>query len=70
MTALLHVTVNGEPVELSAGTTVDDLVARRAEEHRRVAVAVNADVVPRSAWPQRALRDGDAVEVLVAVAGG
>jgi sulfur carrier protein len=31
---------------------------------------VNADVVPRSAWPSTVLRDGDAVEVLVAVAGG
>jgi sulfur carrier protein len=33
-------------------------------------VAVNADVVPRSAWSSTVLRDGDAVEVLVAVAGG
>ena len=39
-------------------------------DHRRIAVAVNADVVPRSAWPSTVLRDGDAVEVLVAVAGG
>ena len=66
----MRVTVNGDAVELDDGLTVADLVAARTEEHRRVAVAVNADVVPRSHWGTTALRDGDAVEVLVAVAGG
>ena len=66
----MRLTVNGEQVELSATTTVGELVARRTEEHRRVAVAVNSDVVPRSSWSTTVLRDGDRVEVLVAVAGG
>jgi sulfur carrier protein len=66
----VQLTVNGDPAELDDGVTVAALVAGRAEEHRRVAVAVNAGVVPRSAWSSTVLRDGDAVEVLVAVAGG
>lgn len=66
----MRLTVNGEPAELEDGLTVAELVAARTEEHRRVAVAVNADVVPRSRWDATALREGDAVEVLVAVAGG
>jgi sulfur carrier protein len=66
----VKVTVNGDAAEVPDGTTVADLVAARAEEHRRVAVAVNADVVPRSRWASAALTDGDTVEVLVAVAGG
>ena len=66
----MNLTVNGDPVELDDGLSVAALVAERAPDHRRIAVAVNADVVPRSAWPTTALRDGDAVEVLVAVAGG
>ena len=66
----MRLTVNGAGAELADGTTVDQLVQARAEEHRRVAVARNGDVVPRSAWSTTALRDGDAVEVLVAVAGG
>jgi len=37
---------------------------------RRVAVARNSAVVPRSAWGSTQLRDGDVVEVLAAVAGG
>ena len=66
----MRLVVNGDPAELEDGLTVAALVARRAEEHRRVAVAVNADVVPRGAWASTVLHEGDAVEVLVAVAGG
>ena len=66
----MRLTVNGEDAELPAGTTVADLVAMRAPEHRRVAVARGGAVVPRSSWPTELLADGDAVEVLVAVAGG
>ncbi len=66
----MHVTVNGETVGLPDGATVGEVVAIRVQEHRRVAVAVNGDVVPRSAWGTTQLCDGDAVEVLVPVAGG
>ena len=66
----MDITVNGDPTKLEDGLSVAALVAQRAPDHRRIAVAVNADVVPRSAWPSTVLRDGDAVEVLVAVAGG
>jgi len=66
----VRLTLNGDPVDLDGPTTVVDLVAGRVEEHRRVAVARNGDVVPRSAWADTVLREGDAVEVLVAVAGG
>ncbi len=46
----MKVTVNGEGADVDDGTTVSALAAGRAEEHRRVAVAVNSGVVPRSAW--------------------
>lgn len=66
----MELTVNGEPAQVEDGTTVADLVAARAEEHRRVAVARNGDVVPRSAWGATVLEPQDALEVLVATAGG
>ena len=59
-----------DAAELADGTTVAALVADRAEGQRRVAVARNGDVVPRSAWEQTVLVDGDTVEVLMATAGG
>ena len=37
---------------------------------RRVAVAVNRDVIPRSAFGSRRLLSGDRVEILEAVGGG
>jgi sulfur carrier protein len=66
----VQVSLNGQPVDLPDGTTVERLVARYAPEARRVAVARNADVVPRSAWSSTTLQQDDAVELLVAVAGG
>ena len=66
----MQLTVNGAPAALEEGTTVAQLVAARAADARRVAVARNGEVVPRSAWERTDLHDGDAVEVLAAVAGG
>lgn len=66
----MQLTVNGSATELAEATTVAELVEALAHDRRRVAVARNGEVVPRSAWAGTALRGGDAVEVLSAVAGG
>lgn len=66
----MRVTVNGAAEEVPEGTTVAEVVAARTAQVRRVAVAVNGEVVPRSAWASTPLAGGDAVEVLVAAAGG
>jgi sulfur carrier protein len=62
--------VNGEHRKLPAGSTVEDVVALVAPSSRGVAVALNGDVVPRSAWGVTALAAGDQVEVLTAAQGG
>jgi sulfur carrier protein len=64
------ITVNGAPAELPEPATVAALVAGRRNGHTRVAVAVNGDVVPRSAWGSTPLAPGDDVEVLAPTAGG
>ena len=67
----MTVSVNGEPHELSAGATVADVVVALVDRaDRGVAVALDGEVVPRSAWRSTPLRDGDRVEVLRAVQGG
>lgn len=63
----MSVVVNGEVREGIA--TVADAVAAVTEARRGIAAAVNGEVVPRSEW-DRALADGDAVEVLTATQGG
>ena len=66
----MKVLVNGEPQVLDDGTTVLALATVVLDRPRGVAVAVNGEVVPRSAWPTTALRDDDRVEVVTARQGG
>lgn len=66
------VTVNGEARELAGEATVADLVADLGHDPQRpgIAVALDGEVVPRSAWRDRVLADGAAVEVVGAAQGG
>jgi len=68
--ATVHVTVNGQPRELPAGTSVAALLAQLAPPGRPCAVEVNREIVPRSQHATRALAEGDAVEVVSFVGGG
>jgi sulfur carrier protein len=69
----MRVILNGERRELREGATVADLVkdCGLGDERRRgVAVAVDAEVVPRSAWGKTELSDGQKIELLNAIQGG
>lgn len=68
----MSITHNGEHRELPAAATVADLLTLQLDDPRPhgIAVAVNGEVVPRGDWAARRLTDGDAVEVVTAVAGG
>ncbi len=64
-------TINGERRELPERTTLETLLrALGFETATGIAVAVNARVVRRAAFPEHTLREGDAVEIIRAVAGG
>jgi len=63
-------TVNGEPIELAAGTSVAELVARTCPSARGVAVALDREVVPRSSWTVTVVGHGASVEIVTAAAGG
>ncbi|PYI69354.1 thiamine biosynthesis protein ThiS [Arthrobacter livingstonensis] len=74
--------LNGAAAPLAAGTTVADLVTavtgrailatgQPADGGRiGVAVARNADIVPRSQWSLTAVETDDDVEIVTAVQGG
>ncbi|WP_330329994.1 sulfur carrier protein ThiS [Streptomyces sp. NBC_00536] len=64
------ISVNGEPREIPAGTTLDAVVATLTAAPKGVAAALNETVVPRGQWPATAVAHGDRVEVLTAVQGG
>jgi sulfur carrier protein len=55
---------------MAPGSTLADLVAALGLERRRVAVAVNRNVVSRRSFAERRLVAGDRIEILEAVGGG
>jgi sulfur carrier protein len=63
------ISVNGEVRELG-GATVAKVLEVVGAPDRGVAVAVDAEVVPRSEWPTHVVADGAHVEVVTAVQGG
>ncbi|GGQ66436.1 sulfur carrier protein ThiS [Couchioplanes azureus] len=66
----MKIIVNGAGRVVDRDSTVEGLVGALTQARRGVAVAVNGEVVPRSAWPAARLSEGDRVEVLTAAQGG
>ncbi|CAL9417073.1 Sulfur carrier protein ThiS [Streptomyces sp. enrichment culture] len=66
----MTISVNGEPREVAAGTTLDAVVATLTTAPSGVAAALNEAVVPRGQWPRTPVGDGDRIEILTAVQGG
>ena len=68
----MRVLLNGAETELSAGATIETALAALdlPDAGRGVAVAVDAEVVPRGEWSARELQDGARVEILRAIQGG
>jgi sulfur carrier protein len=68
----MRVVLNGSDAELAEGATV--LTAVEALDlpasGRGVAVAVDAEVVPRTQWDTHELNEGARIEVLRAIQGG
>ena len=62
--------LNGESQETPDPLSVLDLLSRFDLRKQRVAVAINAEVVPKSRFAEVWIRDGDKVEVIHAVGGG
>lgn len=61
--------VNGQDQEF-VSETVAELVQRLSIEPRGIAVAIDGDVVRRSEWDTTSIKDGSAIEIVTAVAGG
>jgi sulfur carrier protein len=68
----VKVVLNGETAELAAGATVQAAVDALdlPAAGRGVAVAVDAEVVPRTEWDTHELTEGARIEVLRAIQGG
>ncbi len=68
----MKVTINGNDTDLEPGASVQAAVNSLdlPAQGRGVAVAVDAEVVPRGQWEVTLLEEGSRVEVLRAIQGG
>jgi sulfur carrier protein len=70
----MKITVNGETLEIEAGTTVAMLVLRLSGETGRdprgIAVERNLEIVPKSEHALTVLSEGDRIELVQFVGGG
>ena len=62
--------MNGEARVADSGSTVARLLSELGLGEKRIAVAINREVVPRSTFSVHELATGDRVEILEAVGGG
>jgi sulfur carrier protein len=69
--ATVGIFLNDQPRALAGPTTLAALLRELGlAERKGVAAAVNGEVVPRPAWPGRALAEKDRVLVIRATQGG
>jgi sulfur carrier protein len=66
----MRVQLNGEARDVHDGVTVQDLVTELGLTQRRIAVEINHDIIPREAYAQRRLCEGDVVEIVHFIGGG
>ena len=62
--------VNGEPIEIKSGATINDLLTLLEIPKLRVAVELNGSVIPNSELLTTVLTDRDVLEVVKAICGG
>lgn len=66
----MQIVLNGEAVETVDGSTVAALLQQIVVSRERVAVELNANIVPRADYEKQLLSDGDKIEIVHFVGGG
>jgi thiamine biosynthesis protein ThiS len=67
---LVNLLVNGDARSVPPDCTVAELIGALGLQTGRIAIAVNRNVIPRSAFATHRLAADDRVEILEAVGGG
>ncbi|OGR28350.1 MAG: thiamine biosynthesis protein ThiS [Desulfuromonadaceae bacterium GWB2_53_15] len=66
----MQVLLNGTPAEIKEGSTIADLLEQLQIGRERVAVEVNLEIVPKSAYDSHTLATEDRIEIVHFVGGG
>ncbi len=68
---MMQLTINGKPRSFDlTNFSVAHLVSTLALEGKRLAIECNGEIVPRSQFAEKQLKDGDNLEIVGAVGGG
>jgi sulfur carrier protein len=66
----VKITVNGKPMDVEPGLTVEGLLVLLDVKREYTAVAVNRDVIRKGDYDGTKLSDGDRVEIVRPMGGG
>ena len=66
----MQIVLNGDTVETAADGTVETLLQQLGISRERVAVELNADIVPKADYEKQLLSAGDKIEIVHFVGGG
>jgi thiamine biosynthesis protein ThiS len=66
----VHITVNGDPLDVPGPVSVTTLLESLAIDSRRVAVEHNLVILKRTTFDQTMVREGDTLEIVNFVGGG
>lgn len=67
---MITLQLNGEKKTLKAGASIIDAIDDWQLEDKSFAIAVNEEFIPKSAYGDTSLTDGDQVELLIPMQGG
>ena len=66
----MTIVVNGKPMDVAEGLSVEDLLRQLAIKREYTAVAVNREVMPKAGYAAARLCQGDRVEIVRPMGGG
>ncbi len=67
---MIEISLNGERTSAEATSLQVLLIARGYKLETAFACAINNTFVPRPQWPQRALANGDRIDIVTPITGG
>lgn len=67
---MMTIVLNGEKQQVTANTSIRQLLNNLNLENKRLAVEINQQIIPRSEFDQHILNEMDKVEIVQAIGGG
>lgn len=67
---MIEFTLNGEPRQRDASTSIADLLEELGLSGKRLAVEKDGEIVPRSRHAETFVESGNRIEIVAAVGGG